>query len=48
MEIISISAYLNSTNNDVFFKQAVHSLTVEVDTESPDLNRDREDKTPRL
>lgn len=48
METISISAYLNSTNNDVSFKQAAHSLAIEVDTESPDPNRDREDKTSRL
>lgn len=34
------------------FKQVflllTHSLAIEVDTESPDLNRDREDKIPRL
>lgn len=34
------------------FKQVflllTHSLAIEVDTENPDLNKDREDKIPRL
>lgn len=39
---------LNSTNNYVFFsKWIAHSLAIEVDRKSPDLNRGGEDETPQ-
>lgn len=38
---------LNSTNNYVFTKWIAHSLAIEVDKESPDLNRGGEDEPPQ-